>query len=418
GLLIGYYKSMVVIPYIIASLIPLIVLYVIYSLDLYQMGAFKNVLAAFIWGVAAFFLARYLNRYLFEYNWLTRSEIVRYFAPFAEEILKALVLVYLVRRPNFTYFVDGAIYGFAAGMGFAIFENFEYINTSDAGLGTAIGRVLSANLIHASASALVGVAFGLTRFQRGLRRALTVLGGLLAAMLVHGVFNNIVDREIPGPVLVYSVVLGLAAVGLIAFFILRGLAEQKVWIEQSLGLTDRVSGQEARIAQRLEDAHELLKPLRAMDQFSDEQVDKIENFVVIQAQLGIKRKTLEKLPDEKMRQAVEKDMAELRTKMDQARQALGPYLMFYVRNIFPPEESPLFDLIGERLEEKVAAQKSSGGPSWGAAFGDKLSASISAAKDEEQGATQPGNKDGAAGEKSPPGSSWMTKDIGSGKEDS
>jgi hypothetical protein len=122
----------------------------------------------------------------------------------------------------------------------------------------------------------------------------------------------------------------------------------------------------------LEDAHELLKPLREMDQFSDEQVDRIENFVVIQAQLGIKRKTLEKLPDEKMRQAVEADMGELRIKMDQARQDLGPYLMFYVRNIFPPEESPLYDLVGQRLDEKIAAQKSSGGPSWGAAFGAKI----------------------------------------------
>ena len=393
---------MAVLPYLIATLIPLVVLYVIYSLDLYQMGAFRNVLAAFLWGALAFFLARELNRYIYFSGLLSRSEIVRYFAPFAEEVLKALVLIYLVRRPNFTYFVDGAIYGFAAGMGFAILENYEYIATSAAGLGTAIGRVLSANLIHASASGLVGVAFGLTRFQKGLRRIPTVLGGLLAAMLVHGVFNNVVDRDIPGPVLVYSVVLGIAAVGLIAFFILRGLAEQKSWIEESLGLADRVSGREARIAQRLEDAHELLKPLRAMEQFTDEQVDKIENFVVIQAQLGIKRKTLEKLPDEKMRAGVEKDMADLRAKMDRARRALGPYLMFYVRNIFPPEESPLYDLVGQRLEEKLSAQKSSGGPAWGAAFGAKMAAGSGASQRE-------------AGAK--PGASWMEKDIGSGKEE-
>jgi hypothetical protein len=221
----------------------------------------------------------------------------------------------------------------------------------------------------------------------------------------------VVDREIPGPTLVYSVVLGLIAVGLIAFFIFRGLAEQKVWIEQSLEIADRVSGQEAKIAQNLEDAYELLKPLREMDLFTDEQVDKIETFVVIQAQLGIKRNTLQKLPDEKMRAAVEKDMAALRVKMDAARQEIGPYLMFYVRNIFPPEESPLYDLIGQRLDEKIAAQKSSGGPGWGAAFGARVPT-----KD-----GQPRKEADAGGEEQPqpsPGASWMNTEIGSKKEES
>jgi len=116
-----------------------------------------------------------------------------------------------------------------------------------------------------------------------------------------------------------------------------------------------------------------------------------------------------------MRTAVEKDMAELVAKMDLARQALGPYLMFYVRNIFPPEQSPLFDLIGQRLEEKITAQKSTGGPSWGAAFGGKLA--------EAKPATPKGDQDKPAA--APPedsakpaaGASWLSKDIGSSKKD-
>ena len=70
-----------------------------------------------------------------------------------------------MRRPKFTYFVDGAIYGFAIGIGFAVFENYEYIAGSSAALNTAIGRVISTNLIHATASAIIGIAFGLARFQ-------------------------------------------------------------------------------------------------------------------------------------------------------------------------------------------------------------------------------------------------------------
>ena len=149
-------------------------------------------------------------------------------APVVEEILKALILVYLVRRPNFTYFVDGAIYGFAAGMGFAVFENYEYIlQTRTPGWALAISRVLSTNLVHASASALVGVALGLSRFRRRLGKSGLLLGGLLAAMLLHMAFNNVVTGRNPRA---DAALLGgdrLGAAGLIAFSIFRGLAEEK-----------------------------------------------------------------------------------------------------------------------------------------------------------------------------------------------
>jgi protease PrsW len=216
------------VPYIIALLIPVVVLYVIYSLDLYQTGLFKWVIACFLWGGVAFVLARYVNRYFYFNAILTRDEILRYSAPIAEEVLKALVLFYLVRRPRFTYFVDGAIYGFAVGIGFAVFENFEYIYaTGDAGLGTAVSRVISTNLMHASATALTGVSVGLSRFRSGPRKAVVALSGLLAAIILHIVFNNLVTRLSGGMVLLASTILALAAVGLIAWLIFRGLTEQR-----------------------------------------------------------------------------------------------------------------------------------------------------------------------------------------------
>ncbi|MEW5872754.1 MAG: PrsW family intramembrane metalloprotease [Chloroflexota bacterium] len=356
----------------IATLVPLIVLIVIRALDLYQTGEFRSVVLCFVWGGIAFALAYYINRYIYFRGIATYSEIVRYFAPFAEEILKALILVYLVRRPRFTYFVDGAIYGFAAGIGFAVFENYQYVlQNPGEGLGTAVARVLSVNLVHASATALVGVALGLARFRRTAGHFGLLFGGLAAAMLLHGFFNNVNDRQIPGPILLYSAVIGLLAVGLIAFFIFRGLAEQKAWIEETLGMADRVTAQEAKVVQRMEDVGELLKPLRQI--YGDDKTDQIEKFITLQAQLGIKRKTLEKLPDEKMRQAVEKDMDKLRADMNQARQAVGPYIMFSVRRLFPPDDSPLYDLLNTRLQERLAAQPAAAsGKAWGAAFGQRL----------------------------------------------
>lgn len=357
---LGYHTPMNIIPYIIATLIPLVVLYVVYSLDLYQMGTFKNVLGAFIWGIAAFFLAGQLNGYLYLSGTFSRSEIVRYAAPVGEEVIKALILIYLVRRPNFTYFVDGAIYGFAVGMGFAIFENYEYIGASTVGIGTAITRVISVNLIHASATALVGIYLGKSRFSRVWGQVGYTVGGLLLAIILHGLFNNITDREIPGPILVYSAVIGIAATGIIAFIIFRGLAEQRQWIEEKLGMSDRVTGSEARVVHKLADLGEILEPLRK--QFGDAKVGEVEEFLLLQARLGIKRKTLDKLPDEKMRAAVETEIADIREKMEEKRRRAGSYVMLAVRNIFPGDGSPLWGMLQNSIQQSIEQRKAEGGP--------------------------------------------------------
>jgi RsiW-degrading membrane proteinase PrsW (M82 family) len=345
------------IPILVATLIPLIVVYVIRTLDLYQMGSFGNVLVSFFWGCAAVGLAFYVNNYINFHFFSNESTIIRFVAPVTEEILKALVLIFLVRRASFTYFVDGAIYGFAAGMGFAIVENYLYLHYNPGGsMGTAISRVIYANLVHASATALVGVSLGLSRFRRSLGKIAYLIGGLLLGMLLHGLFNNIVDRDLPGPMLLYSAIIGFAGVGIIAFIIFRGLAEQRTWIEEKLGMADRVTAQEAKIVHQLEDMDEILKPLR--QQFGDKKAEQVEEFLLNQARLGIKRKTLDKLPDPKMRAAVEQEMADLRTKMELSRRKAGVYVMLYVRNIFPEKDSPLWNILNQRIRER----KARGGP--------------------------------------------------------
>jgi RsiW-degrading membrane proteinase PrsW (M82 family) len=362
-----------IIGLLIATAIPLLVLYIIYTLDLYKTGNFRYVLMCFAWGGVAFACAFFSNRFIYTQEWLTRENIQRFGAPVIEEILKALILIYLIRRPNFTYFVDGAIYGFAIGIGFAVFENYEYIfEASGAGLGLAVSRVLSTNLIHASASALVGVAFGLARFQRSLSRIGVVIAGLLAAMFLHILFNNMVTR-VEGPLLlVFSVVIGFTGVGLIAFAIFRGLREEKAWIEEKLGAADRVTRQEAAYVNRMSsDMSELLKPVEKF--FGPEKMPQVERFLVIQARLGILRKTLDKLNnDEKMSQAVKKQMGELQVEMDTLRKGLGAYNMLHLRGIIPSEASPLWTRMSEAINHRAAARPAgNSGPNLWASLGKR-----------------------------------------------
>ena len=350
---------MQILAFAIAFIIPLLSLYIIYRLDLYKTGEFRTISMCLVAGVVAFGTASLINSTSISQHWLARMDVVRYSAPIVEEILKGLLLWYLVRRPKFTYFVEGAVYGFAAGISFAIFENFQYIGSAGAaGLAVAASRVISTNLIHATTCGILGIALGLARFERGSRKIQFSIAGLLVAMLLHVGFNNMVTRVSSGLLLVYAASCGLAGVGLIAFFIRRGLKEEKIWIEEKLGMTDRVTSGEVAVVQRLEKAHELLKPLA--ERFGDKKAAQIEHFLIIQARMGILRKSLDKLSDKRMKHSVEAQINKLRAEMDDARRQVGSYAMLYLRHTIPENTSPLWGRLETLLQERAAAPRPMG----------------------------------------------------------
>ena len=106
----------------IATTVPLLFLFLIHTLDLYGTGSRRALLLSFAWGALSVFIAVATYRLLqARLAFLDEDALAFFIAPILEELVKALVLIYLIRRPTFTYFVDGAIYGFAAGIGFAVF---------------------------------------------------------------------------------------------------------------------------------------------------------------------------------------------------------------------------------------------------------------------------------------------------------
>ncbi|HZD10281.1 MAG TPA: PrsW family glutamic-type intramembrane protease, partial [Candidatus Binatia bacterium] len=195
-----------------ATAVPLIFLYLVHTLDLYGTGSSRAIALSFAWGAFSVLIAFAVYHLVqVRLGLIQGTPLVLYIAPALEETLKALVLLYLVRRSTFTYFVDGAIYGFAAGIGFAVFENVVYVYQNlDTGLGTALGRVLSTNLMHASAGAIVGIALGLARFRRFRRRALLLLVGLFLATLLHAAFNRLVMETGQRRLFFYAMGIGLS----------------------------------------------------------------------------------------------------------------------------------------------------------------------------------------------------------------
>jgi RsiW-degrading membrane proteinase PrsW (M82 family) len=351
------------IAFLIATAIPLICLGIIYTRNLYSTSQIGIVILSFGWGIISFYLAAQANTLLMIEAHINRQNIIRYVAPITEEFIKAALLVYLVRRRSFHYFVDGAIYGFAIGIGFAVVENFGYItNTASSALSIAAGRTLSTNLVHATASSIIGVTLGLGRFQKDVtRRALFFVSGMLIAIAAHSGFNNMVSR-IGGErwlVYTYAITFGFSGAAFILYMIQRGLKEERGWIDEMLGIADQVTQGESRMVLRLAEASVLLTPI--VERFGKQKATLIGRLLVVQAQLGILRKTSQLLSDDKTQGDMQKQISALQEEMASLRNRIGVYPMLYLRSIFPSEDASVWTRLESAtvkpVEEEVVESK-------------------------------------------------------------
>ena len=349
-----------IIPAIVAILIPIGFLYLVRWLDLYASGSFRGVLICFGWGVLAFFFSLATNTAIMA---VVRDYtlVVTMIGPTVEEIYKSLLLIYFVRRSDFTYFVDGAIYGFAIGIGFAVIENLFYLGTgaADQGMLVALSRVFSTTLMHGSATALVGISLGRQRFGHGLHRRLAASLGWVAAITLHIVFNTIVSRQSGILSLVLLVGIGLGGLGLVVVFIFWGLADERRWLRETLNLGVGVSSGEAEVVQKMENLDALLAPIT--EHFGAQKRKEVESFLRLQAQLGLKVKVQELSTDSKLREELTVQIAMMRVEMDALRRAVGVYCMSYVRMIIPTDVVSMF----VRLQSMEVKETLSKGSIWG-----------------------------------------------------
>uniref|UniRef100_UPI002B91A11B PrsW family glutamic-type intramembrane protease n=1 Tax=Aggregatilinea sp. TaxID=2806333 RepID=UPI002B91A11B len=129
------------IAYGIAIAIPLFTVYLFVTQDVFGTGKPSTMLISMGWGaIGAYGLALAINNTTAALGLFSSQQVAHISGPVIEEVLKAAILVVLVRRPQFRYLVDGALYGIAVGIGFALSENlFIYLPASgSAVLGTAI----------------------------------------------------------------------------------------------------------------------------------------------------------------------------------------------------------------------------------------------------------------------------------------
>ena len=375
---------LIIVALFIAILVPLLFAYIVYKLDLYGTGAFRDVAISFIWGGLAYLIASQVNPAMVKMDIVSHDNLVHFYAPVFEEIIKSIILVYFIYQASFTYFVDGAIYGFAAGIGFAVLENIEYVTGNpETAMIQAIGRVLSTNLMHATGSGIIGISLGMARFDKSTRRLLVFLSGLVLAMTQHIIFNNLVTHVTSGLLLLYAAIAGFSGAGFIAYMIRRGLREEKRWIEEKLGHEDGVTTQEASAVQQLDQMQTFLAPV--VEKFGIKKASQVESFLRMQARLGILRKTLEKSTEsgeERLRQVIEIQIEKLRSEMNEARRQVGSYCMLYLRGTFMQESSPLWNRLQELIQERSVSLKQSNAPGLWGALNTKISTPFTSISEE------------------------------------
>jgi hypothetical protein len=216
--------------------------------------------------------------------------------------------------------------------------------------------VLSTNLIHATGSGIIGTALAFRRGENSWMGWPVLLLGYAFSMSFHVGFNTMVSLG-TAP-LILAIIFGFIGLGLIWVVIKRGLNVQKNWVGEKLGMGDRVTKSEATVVRNIEDLSEVLAPIEK--QFGAAKVPIVEGIIRKQAEIGIKRKLLDKTPSESKKREIEEIIATLGKEMDVLRREAGSYCMMFVRTVYLEQDIKIWDSINTRIAEQNTGQKGGG----------------------------------------------------------
>lgn len=169
----------------------LIFLVVLVWMDSYKLVRLKTVLAVIAVGGLTALAAMYVNGWLISALGVELKPYSRYVAPLVEEVLKALVIVYLFRSSRIGFLVDAAIMGFAVGAGFALVENFYYLQAyGSANMAVWVVRGFGTAIMHGGVAAMFAI-ISQTLTERQMKiNPLYYLPGLAVSVFLHSVFNH------------------------------------------------------------------------------------------------------------------------------------------------------------------------------------------------------------------------------------
>lgn len=176
------------------ALVPVVAFLVaLLLMDSFKLVSWRAVTAALLAGALAAFCASALNLHVAVALQLPHHVLSRYLAPVTEEGLKALYVLYLIRRGRIGFLVDAAIAGFAVGTGFALVENLEYLRAlTDRRLLLWMVRGFGTALLHGGTTAILATLAKALYDRRGggPLASSAFVPALLTAIALHSLFNH------------------------------------------------------------------------------------------------------------------------------------------------------------------------------------------------------------------------------------
>jgi protease PrsW len=220
-----------------AALLPVLVfLGVLLLMDSFKLVPVRTLVFCLLAGIVSAAAALVLQKWLAaaglvapaRFDWM----LTRYLAPGIEEPLKAIFVVYLLRKRRLAFLVDAALVGFAVGTGFALAENLYYLQQLPAGnVLLWLVRGFGPALLHGAMTALFAMlARTLTERYPG-RDAVTLPAALALPIVLHSVFNHF-----PMPPVVQTCVLLVALPLVVSFAFERSERATREWVGEGLDL--------------------------------------------------------------------------------------------------------------------------------------------------------------------------------------
>jgi RsiW-degrading membrane proteinase PrsW (M82 family) len=197
------------------ALVPvLLFLGALQGLDSYKLVSARTVFAALIAGALAAELCFPFNTFIFRHFPEYQDQYARFGAPVVEELAKSVYWIFLIATARAVFMADSAICGFAVGAGFALIENISYLHLLQGkGVGIWILRGFGTAVMHGGVAALGAAISALLLESRQWRGLRLFAPGLLAAVVLHSLFNQNLRSPVASTVAAFvgiPVILGFA----------------------------------------------------------------------------------------------------------------------------------------------------------------------------------------------------------------
>lgn len=328
----------------LAFLPVLLFLMALRALDSYKLVSARSVGAALAAGAVAAGLCFSINTLVFHLYPQHQDQHAQFGAPIVEESAKAVYWIFLIATARAAFMADSAICGFAVGAGFALVENMSYLHLlAGNGIGIWVLRGFGTAVMHGGVAAL-GATLSVYLLEGRAVRPRVFVPGVLAAMLLHSMFNQNLQAPVASTVAAFA---GLPIIlGIVFYFSEKSM---RAWLGGKLdqdidmiGMIGSKEFQETRVGAYLTTLQEAFPPAVRGDMLSLLQLTS-ELSARAKSELMLREMGVEVEPDP--------EVESLLTELKYLEKSIGPTGMLAIRPLLSQTPRDLWELhrLGQRL---------------------------------------------------------------------